>query len=92
VVTEPGSWMTNVDRALLLAEWTCRSSVGGCSCCHGDKRNGQHDAGCPMDLALAERGFHTQEERDRARDFVRRTVETAATLPPLRVPETDEND
>ena len=81
--------MTSVDMALLLAEWTFRSSVGGCSCCHGDKRDGRHDAGCPMDLALAERGFATQEDRDRARGFIQKTVATAPTLPPINK-ETDD--
>ncbi len=79
---EPGSWMTNVDRALLLSEWGTDFDRE-CSCCEARASDAQHKPGCPMDLALAERGFHTQEDRDRAREFVRRkVVESANTLPP----------
>lgn len=84
-------FMTNVDRALLLAEWSATygdgedpSNDAGCPCCRAWHCMGaKHEAACPMDLALAERGFATQEDRDRARDFLtRKTVETATTLPP----------
>lgn len=40
-----------------------------------------------MDLALAERGFPLQEDRDRAREFMlRKNVEVANTLPPPEEP------
>ncbi len=77
--------MTNVDRALLLAEW-CQDDERGDKCCpachwflHDAKEPGVHRPGCVMDLALAERGFATRDDRDRARTFLAANRET---LPP----------
>lgn len=82
-----GNFMTNVDRALLLAEWAAVDGIDSsrcCPCCEAYVCTGQrHEPGCSMDLALAERGFQSQEDRDRARGFLhRKTVESANTLPP----------
>jgi hypothetical protein len=53
--------MTYLDVALLKAEW----AVGGCPVCSAPPP--AHAPGCELDLALAERGFATQPDRDRAR-------------------------
>jgi len=87
--------VTNVDKALLLAEWVLFSTNRddrSCPCCEETHWVGttapmggvaSHAVGCPMDLALSERGFFTQAERDRARDFIRTgAAATAPTLPP----------
>jgi len=66
--------MTNVDKALLLAEWSCQA--GACPVCRDSVT---HQVGCAMDLALSERGYCVREERDRARAF---TAQYAPTLPP----------
>lgn len=83
---ELGSWMTNVDRALLLSEWSSEYDCPVCGACEHDADGvvvGRHGVNCVMDLALAERGFHTQEDRNRAREFIwRNRVEVANTLPP----------
>jgi hypothetical protein len=79
--------MTNVDKALLLAEWS-RTPRGNYCCvvCMSVCMNSspslprQHGPDCAMDLALSERGYCTQEERDRARAFVASPF--APTLPP----------
>jgi hypothetical protein len=75
-------YMTSVDRALLLSEWAARDGRdhdAACPCCRAWVSTGsRHEPDCPMDLALAERGFHTQEDRDRAREFIaRKSVEVA---------------
>jgi hypothetical protein len=88
----PGVQVTNVDRALLLAEWSVlvhpRDSevLEACPVCfHLEPRPTRaHEPGCAMDLALSERGYCTQQERDRAREFIARgTIATAPTLPPV---------
>lgn len=74
--------MTNTDKALLLAEWSRTPKGGDCPIC-GRSSLGfpkQHGPDCTMDLALSERGYCSQEERDRARAFV--TNQFAPTLPP----------
>lgn len=67
--------MTNTDKALLLAEWSCQPVA--CPVCGNA---GTHQVGCAMDLAISERGFCTREERDRAREFIHGSF--APTLPP----------
>jgi hypothetical protein len=81
--------VTNVDKALLLSEWvifhTRGLAVEACPVCIRLEKppTRKHDPGCAMDLALAERGWGTQEERDRARYYlVRGEAATAPTLPP----------
>lgn len=65
--------VTNVDRALLFAEW---DEQDRCVVCAGAAPGSQynfphgHLPNCVMDLALSERGYCTQEKRDRARAFV----------------------
>lgn len=77
--------MTSVDRALLLAEWSCRSGdLKTCPVCGEEGGAGIHGIDCAMDLALSERGFCTQVERDHARGFVRHGAATAPTLPPVK--------
>lgn len=78
--------MTYTDKALLLAEWggaNWRAQESACPCCLATEINGKrperHDADCMMDLALSERGFCTQEERNRARVFISAQAET---MPP----------
>lgn len=58
--------LTHVDKALLLTEWHAMLPQYGqrCSCCNGVDK---HNVDCEMDLALSERGFPTQAERDAAR-------------------------
>lgn len=77
--------VTNVDKALLLAEWDGRGAPSYptpfcCPCCfapHGmPPTTNRHEPDCVMDLALSERGFYSQEERDRAR----------YSLPPTPIP------
>jgi hypothetical protein len=59
---------TNTDVALLVSEWSVaydhRHAPGRCPVC-GDRQ--LHETGCELDLALGERGFGTQTERDAAR-------------------------
>lgn len=75
--------MTNVDKALLLAEWSCkRGAFLECPVCLNEADG--HAIGCAMDLALSERGFCTHEERCHARGFI--NVATAPTLPPPEEP------
>ena len=79
--------MTNVDRALLLSEWAGVHGVDAdacCPCCEAYVCTGKrHEPDCPMDLALAERGWGTQLDRERARDHVYRgDAANAPTLPP----------
>lgn len=77
--------MTYTDKALLLSEWSSVKGAMGIECCpvcHGDHVT--HKPDCVMDLALSERGFFTQEERNRARTFI--TVPFAPTLPPPSKP------
>jgi hypothetical protein len=57
--------LDSASRALLLCEWT---SVA-CVLC-GSERPG-HAPNCVMDLALGERGFATQHDRDAARVRIR---------------------
>lgn len=87
----PGGHVTNVDRALLLSEWAGtdgRDRDPCCPCCREWFCTGErHAPECPMDLALAERGFPLQEDRDRAREFMlRKSAEVANTLPPPEEP------
>jgi hypothetical protein len=44
------------------------------------QKSGGHESACEMDLALGERAFATQEERDRAREMIRAAADD--TLPP----------
>ncbi len=74
-----------IDIALLNSEWaaTCHNAAGArhraCPTC-GQMIEQLHAPGCEHDLALAERSFPTQAERDSAR---RRFVTTSGpTLPP----------
>lgn len=75
--------MTHTDVALLLAEWT---DVGGgpltCPCCCAVHSDGRHKQDCPHDLALSERGFPLQVERDTARSRIAVTMRTTLTPPP----------
>ena len=57
--------MTNTDKALLLAEWSC--PFGACPVCCASS---VHKADCAMNLALSERGYCTSEERVRARELL----------------------
>ena len=65
---------TSVDRALLLAEW---GSQEICVVCVSPRPGSQfepphgHQHHCAMDLALSERGFFTQDDRERARARLR---------------------
>jgi hypothetical protein len=79
--------VTNVDKALLLSEWAGVHGVDAdacCPCCEAYVCTGKrHEPNCPMDLALSERGYCVQEERERARDHIfRGEAATAPTLPP----------
>jgi hypothetical protein len=71
--------MTNIDRALLLSEWMNVSTHRECPCCDAMRPDG-HQPGCVMDLALAERGYATQFDRDRARGVL--NTASVPTLPP----------
>jgi hypothetical protein len=74
--------MTNVGKALLLAEWRGQFH-GGNSTCPVCDASFRHKPSCAMDLALAERGFGTREERNKARAFIETgALGTAQTLPP----------
>lgn len=75
--------MTYTDKALLLAEWSCEQgndkvgpTIKSCPVCGLPD---VHGIDCAMDLALSERGFCTQEERNRARVFISAQAET---MPP----------
>jgi hypothetical protein len=65
--------ITNVDKALLIAEWAYADgdTYAQCPVCKGDNENPSvphgHKPDCEMDLALAERGFPDQHARDTAR-------------------------
>jgi hypothetical protein len=96
---------TNIDIALLMSEWDASTGIDetGCPMCGADSSRdhdemgrviGQlaHEAGCAMDLALAERGFATQAERDAARQRIRNERQraerqSAPTLIPPEPPE-----
>jgi len=65
------------DIALLMSEWDLSGMCLVCRC------QGKHDAGCAMDLALAERAFSTQAERDAARKRITPMIETLPPPPPL---------
>jgi len=69
--------MTNVDKALLLAEWSSGTlgMTSGCPVCGGTR----HLPSCALDLALSERGYCSRDERDRGRKFA---ASFAPTLPP----------
>jgi len=69
-----GVTLPHVDRALLVAEWP----EGRCPFCRRLQSTGRHEPECSHDLALAERGFPTQVERDSARYNL-----VAPTLPAL---------
>lgn len=65
--------LTAVDLVLLTMEWS-EANTGPsmslvCLQCWSEQPN-SHKPGCTMDLALSERGFPTQAERDRARQSV----------------------
>jgi hypothetical protein len=78
--------LTNIDAALLQSEWVDRCEpetavFDECPVCRGGRRlefedpdhrpeRIGHSASCAMDLALAERGFPTQVERDAARERI----------------------
>jgi hypothetical protein len=74
--------MTNVDKALLLAEWNPASGGETGLQCIVCRRFDKHGPECVLNLALSERGFYTQEERDRAREFLHGKRTNAPTLPP----------
>jgi hypothetical protein len=59
--------LTAVDLVLLAFEWL--ETEGGVACpqCFGTE---SHHPGCIMDLALAERGFATKDQRDGARKSI----------------------
>lgn len=63
--------MTNIDIALLLSEWAWNELDRMCPVCEAgcspDDVAVPHKHGCELDLALAERGFPTQAERNAAR-------------------------
>jgi hypothetical protein len=82
--------LANIDIALLESEWAASTEQGDTDCpvCGGYKPGGhgvpelqRHGDACAMDLALTERGFPTQAEREAARDRIRSG--TAETMPPL---------
>ncbi len=66
-----------VDIALLMSEWDLSGMCLVCRC------QNKHDAGCAMDLALAERAFPTQVERDAARKRLVTVIETMPAPPPM---------
>jgi len=71
--------MTNTDKALLLAEWSCPSGgtfLLACPICRGLET---HQPDCAMDLALSERGYCARVDRDRGRTFI---ASLAQTVPP----------
>jgi hypothetical protein len=77
--------MTPTDKALLLAEWNGGRGEFGVNLCPVCSECGVHAQGCVMDLALAERGYPTHVERNRAREFIEReAVATRETLPPTK--------
>lgn len=77
--------MSHVDAALLKSEWEGRTGfeVSGewCPVCGGPRP--KHNVGCEQDLALAERGYPTQVDRDAARSRLSR--QSAPTLIPPAV-------
>jgi len=58
--------MESTSKALLLLEW---SKDNECALCKGARPT--HLPNCTLDLALAERGFDTQTNRDAARKLLR---------------------
>jgi len=74
--------MNAIDVALLQAEWNGMHFEGPvCPCCGAYPEQGRvHRPECAMDLALGQRGWSTQEDRDRAR--ARIGLASASTLPP----------
>jgi hypothetical protein len=72
-----------VDIALLLSEWSYGGAIQMCPVCDAMQKSGGHESACEMDLALGERAFATQEERDRAREMIRAAADD--TLPPPAV-------
>jgi hypothetical protein len=82
------SLFTNVDIALLVAEWSTDGDNLCCAVCGrwapGEKNVMSdylgHAPGCEMDLGLSERGFATQIERERARQLI--ALAEDDTLPP----------
>ncbi len=68
-----------IDIVLLLSEW---DSNGSCLVCRCQGRS-MHNTGCVMDLALAERAFPTQVERDAARKRLVTVIETMPAPPPM---------
>jgi hypothetical protein len=74
--------MTHTDVALLLSEWTDVGGVLACPNCCALQSDGHHKLDCPHDLALSERGFPMQVERNAARERVTRTLRTTLTPPP----------
>jgi hypothetical protein len=79
--------VTHTDIALLLAEWTeVGEGLYVCPCCCALHSDGRHKQDCPHDLALSERGFPLQAERDAARSRIAITMRTTLTPP---TPSTD---
>lgn len=88
---------TNIDIALLGSEWHGHL----CPCCgrsdlledeHGEALPPVHEPGCVHDLALAERGYLTQADRNAARKRIedegkRSERASAPTLIPPQPPE-----
>ena len=79
--------MTNVDKALLMAEWRALryDGVRACLVCEESAEEPyRHRPGCVLDLALAERGFATQIDRDAARAGLAALAPTIAPPAPER--------
>jgi hypothetical protein len=76
---------THTDRALLLSEFVDDKGLemAFCPVCETDQET-PHTVGCSMDLALAERGFGTAGERERARALIR--LASSDTIPPSSAP------
>ncbi|MDE2022219.1 MAG: hypothetical protein KGI71_04915 [Patescibacteria group bacterium] len=70
-----------IDIALLLGEWSAGPRRSDCPiCCACSDRDMPHLPNCAMDLALSERGWATQPQRDEAR--ARILLASSPTLPP----------
>ncbi len=77
--------MNNVDVALLQSEFAARDQHGipCCPSCSAQApiiNENVHEPDCPHDIALSERGYPTQTDRDTAR--ARIASAHAVTIPP----------
>jgi len=80
--------MLTIEVALLKAEWnghdvTDKPAIVCCPVCGAHKASGTHEPNCELDLALAERGYGTQAERETARERIK--MVSGPTLPPPSV-------